>query len=419
MAERLALNGGPPVWSGEWPAWPMADERTVASVVAALRSGRWTVSGGWTGVEPYEQLFARRFAEFCGVRYGVATDHGSSALLIALLAVGVGPGDEVIVPALTWVATASAVLAAGAVPVFADVDSGTGCLDPKAVEAAVTARTRAVMPVHLHCRMADVDELGIIASRHRFALIEDCAQAHGARWSGRQAGTFGAVGAFSMQQNKVLTAGEGGAAVTDDPDLYDRLQQLRADSRRYRSSPPALGHPYLEEAGDVMGTNLCLSELPAALLLDQLERLDAQLDQRAAAAERLDRRLSELSGLAPMMRAPQLERPSVFAYAVRRDPDAFGEAPTAKVCAALEAELGIRVSQPDRPVPDSVLYRPDTVGRFAVRTKGEGAGASFPVALHLADNVLLFPHRALLAGDEAIDAIVAAFEKVLRGDLTL
>lgn len=416
--DRLALHGGMPVWNGGWPSWPVADERTAEAVTAALGSGRWTVSGGWTGVEPYEQVFARRFAEFCGAGYGVATDHGSSALLVALLAVGVGAGDEVIVPALTWVATASAVLAAGAVPVFADVEPGTGCIDPVAVEAAVTARTRAILPVHLHCRMADVDELGGIATRHGVALIEDAAQAHGAVWGGRRAGTFGAVGAFSMQQGKVLTAGEGGAAVTDDPDLYDRLQQLRADSRRYRSIPPALGHPYLEEVGEVMGANFCLSELPAALLLDQLERLEQQLETRAAAADRLDRRLAALPGLAPMERSARLERPSVFAYAVRRDPGAFGGVPTAQVCAAVEAELGIRVSQPDRSVPQSALYHPETVPRFAAVAERAGRGGRFPVAEHLADTVLLLPHRALLAGEEALDAVVAAFEKVLAADLT-
>lgn len=307
---RLAIGGGSPVWREAWPLWPQHDARTSERVIAALGSGRWTVSGGWTGTQPYEQVFARRFAEFVEVPYCVSTDHGSSSLMIALEALGVGAGDEVIVPVLTWVATATAVLNVNAVPVFVDVDPETGCLDPRALSAAVTARTRAVIVVHLHCRMADMDEIGALATQHGLPVIEDCAQAHGARWAGRPAGSLGDVGAFSMQQGKVLTCGEGGAVVTKDAALYDRLQQLRADARRYPAAEPDIGYPYLVEAGEVMGTNHCLAELPAALLLDQLERLPQQLLQRARAAELLDTELAGVAGVRPTAWPARLELPA-------------------------------------------------------------------------------------------------------------
>lgn len=411
---QLALHGGPALWRDGWPSWPQADHVTAERVTSALISGRWTVSGGWTGVEPYEQRFASRFAEFVGVPHCVSTDHGSSSLAIALEALGVGAGDEVIVPVLTWVATATAVLNVNAVPVFADVDPETGCLSPTAAAAAVTSRTKAMIVVHLHSRMADMDAIGRLAADHGIPVVEDCAQAHGARWDGRIAGSLGAVGAFSMQQGKVLTCGEGGAVTTADPVLYDRLQQLRADSRRYPTVPPALGLPYLTEAAEVMGNNHCLPELSAALLLDQLDRLPEQLTRRAAAGDLLDRELGGLPGLRPLARSAQLELPSIFAYGVRRDPGAFAGAPTDRVCAAVAAELGVRVHRADRPLHRNPLYCPETKPRYrwlAERFRPP-PGTRFPDAEHHQENLMLLPHRMLLAERPALEAVVAAFDKV-------
>lgn len=410
----LALNGGTPVWTGRWPAWPQPGRSTVERVTEALRSGRWTVSGAWTGTEPYERRFARRFADFLGVDYCVSTDHGSSSLSIALEAVGVGAGDEVILPVLTWVGTATAVLNVNAVPVFVDVDPETGCVSPTAIADAVTDRTRAVIVVHLHSRMADMDAIGTLAATWGIDVVEDCAQAHGARWGGRAAGSLGRVGAFSMQQGKVLTCGEGGAVTTSDVRLYDRLQQLRADSRRYPAEDPPVGYPYLADAGEVMGSNHCLPELSAALLLDQLDRLPEQLARRAEAAARLDTELARLPGLRPLARPAQLELPSVFAYGVLRDPAMFAGAPTDVVCAAVAAELGVRVHRADRPLHQSPLYCPETKPRYRVQ-QGRlrpPPGTCFPHAERHYDNLLLLPHRILLAGPAALEAVVAAFAKV-------
>ncbi|KKC03290.1 DegT/DnrJ/EryC1/StrS family aminotransferase [Mycobacterium nebraskense] len=404
------------MWSGGWPDWPQYDQATIERVTAALTSGRWTLTGGWTGVEPYERRFARRFAEFLGVRYCVSTDHGSSSLAIALEAIGVGAGDEVVVPVFTWVATAAAVLNVNAVPVFADADPDTGCVSPAAVAEAITDRTKALIVVHLHSRMADMDAIGALAEQHRLAVVEDCAQAHGARWNGRAAGSLGGVGAFSMQQGKVLNCGEGGAVSTSDPLLYDRLQQLRADSRRYPDADPAIGYPYLTEACEVMGTNHCLPEISAALLLDQLERLPAQLEQRARAGELLDDELARVPGLRPLARPAQLELPSVFAYGVRRDPDAFAGAPTDLVCAAVAAELGVRVHRADRPLHQNRLYCPETKPRYRwLRDRlRPPVGTRFPHAEQLYDNLMLLPHRVLLSSPTGLEAVVAAFDKVAK-----
>lgn len=411
---ELALRGGVPVFQGYWPAWPQADEATIGAVTSALLGGRWTVSGGWTGVDTLERRFAQRFADFVGVSYAVTTDHGSTSLLAALEALGVGEGDEVVVPVLTWVATATAVLNTSAVPVFADVDEATGCLTPEAFAAAITGNTRAVIVVHLNCRMADMDGILAVARARGIAVVEDCAQAHGARWRGVQAGALGDVGAFSMQQGKVLTSGEGGTVVTSDAVLHDRLQQLRADGRRYRADAPAPGEPYLVETGMVMGNNFCLSELQAALLLDQLDRLEPQLEKRAAAAAFLDAELARVPGLRPLARSPHLERPSVFRYAVRRDPEAFAGKPTSLICAALRAELGVRVHQTDAPLHRNVLYCPETKPRYR-HLRGRArprADATFPVAERLYDDLILIPHNVLLAERADLACVVDAFAKL-------
>lgn len=411
----LARSGGLPVTTGSWPPWPQSDEASVTAVTEALGSGRWTLTGGWTGTETYERRFARRFADYVGVPWCVTADHGSTALVLALEALGVGAGDEVVVPVLTWVATATAVLEVNALPVFVDVDPATGCMDPVALSEALNERTAAVIPVHLHCRMADMDAISAVCHRAGVPVVEDCAQAHGARWrGGRMAGSLGALGAFSMQQGKVLTCGEGGAVTTTDEGLYDRLVQLRSDSRRYREGELALGHPGLCDVGEIMGANRSLSELPAALLLDQLDRLEGQVAQRAAAADVLDGELRSIDGLAPLGRPAGLDRPSVFEYAVRRDPAAFAGAPTDVLCAALEAELGVRVMRTDRPLHQNVLYCPRTKEKYRPlhHRLAAAEGASFPAAEELYENLVLLPHRVLLAGQEGVARIVEAFSKV-------
>lgn len=410
----LAQYGGKPVTLRSWPSWPQYDDLSVSAVAEALRSGRWSLTGGWNGRETYERRFARSFSEFVGVPWCVTVDHGSTALVLALEALGIGAGDEVVVPALTWVATATAVLEVNALPIIVDVDAATGCMDPDALEAAIGERTAAVIPVHLHCRMADMDRILAICDAAAVPVVEDCAQSHGARWRGRVAGSLGALAAFSMQQNKVLTCGEGGAVTTTDERLYDRLVQLRTDSRRYRPDVPTVGSPALCDAGEVMGTNRVLGELAAALLLDQLARLENQLARRAAAAERLDRELASIEGIKPLARPEALERPSVFEYAVRRSPAAFGGVSAGVLCSALQAELGIRVMQTDSPLHRNPLYCPLTKEKYrALHGRLMAAlPGSFPAAESLYENLVLLPHWALLAGDDGVDCIVEAFAKV-------
>ena len=199
IADDLAICGGRPAVSMAAPAWPVTGELEVAWMEAVVRSGKWS----WIG--PHETAFSQDFAEFIGAKYCLCLSNGTVTLQCALQAVGVEPGDEVIVPGLTWVATAQAALDIGADVVFVDIDPKTLCIDPKAFEKAITPRTKAIIPVHLYGCMCDMDAIMEIARRHNIKVVEDVAHQHGSRWRNRGAGAIGDAGSFSFQQSKVLT----------------------------------------------------------------------------------------------------------------------------------------------------------------------------------------------------------------------
>jgi L-glutamine:2-deoxy-scyllo-inosose/3-amino-2,3-dideoxy-scyllo-inosose aminotransferase len=223
VVPKLALLGGEPAF--EEPLdfasfWPPVDDRTARALQDLYYSRRWTA------FDETEAVFAQRFAEYHGAKHGVFTVNGTVTLQCALAACGVGPGDEVIVTALTWYATAMAVRHVGAVPVFVDIEPDTLCMDPDRIEAAITERTKAVVPVHAYGSMADMDRIMAIAKRHGLRVIEDCAHMHGGIWGGRGIGGIGEVGSFSFQHTKTMSSGEGGICITSDPDIAERIYRL-------------------------------------------------------------------------------------------------------------------------------------------------------------------------------------------------
>ncbi len=416
-SSTLAVNGAVPLRSKPWPRWPQYGPRANAVLQQVLEGGRWAVSGLWTGEPSFDQVFAKQFSDYLGVEYCVPTDHGSSALVIALKALGIGAGDEVIVPGLTWVACPAAVLRVGAVPILVDIEPDTLCLSPEAVDAAITARTAAIMVVHLYSAMAQMDVLTVISRNRGIPIIEDCAQAHGARWRGDAAGTLTEIGTFSMQQTKVLTCGEGGAAVTSDPDLYSRLEQHRNDGRRYSVTRPHLGHMHFEEIGEVAGANYAMSEFQAALLLDGLSRLDDQNRERRINAQYLDSRLGELGGLNPIQPYEQNSERSYYYYVVRYEPSEFAGKSVDSLCKALEAELAFFVHPTYKPLNNHQLYRPHLDIKFAKQYPLESldpAQFDLPEAVRQHERAILFHHSALLGTQEDMDDIVAALKKVKR-----
>lgn len=408
----LAVNGGSPIRTQQWPLWPASGPGALDALNEVLHSGRWAISGPYQGKQSFERRFAAAFADFHGIGHCVPTSSGTASLMVALEACGVGAGHEVIIPGLTWVANASTVAGVNAVPVPVDVDPHTLCLDPAAVERAITPRTAAIVVVHLYSAVADLDALTAIADRHGIPLIEDCAQAHGARYRGRRVGTFGAFGTFSMQHSKVLTSGEGGAVITGDPALSRRAEHLRADGRTYTPDEPAVGEMELAQTAELMGSNRCISEFQAAILLTQLELLDEQNERRRANAALLDEGLGAL-GITPQVSSAGTTERTYYEWAGRIADDEIGRLGVERIAPAVAAELagaGIYASYP--PMNHNRLYRPATRTRFNGVPGLDLTGYALPVAEDAGQRVVTIHHSALLGDESDMKDIVRAFEKV-------
>lgn len=411
---KLALLGGQPVREVPWPKWPRADENTKAAILDVLSSRRWTVSGPYEGRPSREQDFGDAFARHVGVRYCTPTTSGTSALTLALLAVGAGPGCEVIVPGLTWVACASSVVCVGAEPYLADIDEHNLAISPEAIEAAISERTRAVMVVHPYCRVAEVERIRMICDRHGLALIEDCSQAHGAMIGDGRIGSFGEVSCFSMQQSKVLTAGEGGAALTDDPTLWRRMEQLRCDGRMF-SQAPSVGRLELREVGEVLGQNACMTEFQAAILIDRLRHLDTENDVRRATAQALYTRLCSLPGVSSLPQAYGCKY-TYYNLVLKIDAQVFSASSADIVAACLSRELNAQISPVYNPMNRHRLYNPVRSSRVVdpvVLARVNPDRFNLPVAEFVRQTHITIPHPLLLDGERAADDIFTALEKLM------
>ena len=314
---ELAIFGGPKTRSEPYPQWPVWDQRDIDAVTEVVKSGQW---GGYPYPGPKTAELARKFAEMQGGDYAVVMMNGTITMEVALRAAGIGWGDEVIVPAYTFQATASAPMAAGAIPVIVDVDPNNYCLDPKAAEQAITHKTKAIIPVHLGSNMADMDAIMELAEKYHLVVIEDCAHAHGARWNGRGAGTIGHFGSFSLQSSKTLTSGEGGILLCRAPELAAKAASIIDCGR-----PHALGggrEDYTQEFQ--VGGNYRVSELAAALALVGLERFPAQAKEREAMADYMDESLSEIPGIRLLKRDSRHTTRSFYQYIFAIDPQTFG-----------------------------------------------------------------------------------------------
>lgn len=418
MEITLAILGGDPVRTRRWPAWPQSTPDTLALLEQVVESGRWAISAPYNGVRSFERQFSDAFAHFHQSGYCIPTASGTASLMVALEACGVGAGDEVVIPGVTWVANASAVAAINARPVLADIDPQTMCMDPHSAATCIGPRTKAIVVVHLYSAVADLDALAALTERHGITLIEDCAQAHGARYRGRPVGTVGALGTFSMQATKVLTCGEGGAVITDDAVLARRVEHLRADGRTYAGQDPPIGALELVETAEIMGHNLCLSEFQAAVLVAQLPLLDKQNETRARNAAALDNLLTGL-GLTPQTTSPETTGRTYYHYAVQLPQDFAAEVDLDAVATALSAELGLAVSRPYCPLNANRLYRPASRRRFA-GLEGAAAGLTavapneLPVSDLVTARTLTFHHAALLGNEGDMADIATAFAKVLE-----
>jgi len=333
IADKLTICGGEPIRTAPFPAWPVFGAEDEKALTDVLHSGKWFLGDRVAELE-------RAFTAYHEARYGVAVSNGTTALQVALTAIGIQPGDEVIVPPYTFIATASAVTETGGVPVFADVDAETYLIDPEAVEAAITERTRGLIAVHIGGQPADLDRLVEVAQRHSIRLIEDSAQAHNAAWKGRKVGAIGDLGTFSFQASKNLNSGEGGFITSDDRELSERAWSIHNCGRSREGA--WYEHP-------LIGGNYRMSEFHAALLLSQMRHLDEQTARRTRNAELLTSLLSEIDGIAPLKVDSRVTTHAYHLYIFRYDGASFGGASRDRFIEALGAE-GIPCSSGYRPL---------------------------------------------------------------------
>ncbi|HOK45689.1 MAG TPA: DegT/DnrJ/EryC1/StrS family aminotransferase, partial [Bryobacteraceae bacterium] len=306
----LAILGGEPVRCRPFTLWPQFTESDARRLQSVLESRNW---GGYPFPNTLADEFARKFASRHGAKYGCCVANGTIALVAALQASGVGFGDEVIVPAYTWEGTAAAVLFAGAVPVFADIDPDTYCLDVNAVREAITPRTKAVIAVHLAMRFTEMDPLIDLAAERDLIVIEDCAHAHGGEYKGRGAGSMGDLGCFSFQSSKLMTSGEGGIVTTSRLDYFELLQSLTNCGRASATD---------QFRRRIVGCNYRITEFQAALLLGQLEQLDYWAERRSRNAALLTQALCGIEGVRPLPPQPSLTRDTIYNYVFQyRPPD--------------------------------------------------------------------------------------------------
>ncbi len=323
---RPALLGGTPVRTQPFPAWPVIDAREEQALDGVLRSGRWGRLSG----EQVER-FERDYAALTGARHCLATANGTSALLTSLSALGVGPGDEVIVPPYTFVATINVVLARHALPVFVDTDLETFQIDARRLPAAVTDRTRVIMPVHLGGAAADIDAVLAAAAPRAIPVVEDACQSHLAEWKGRKVGTYGTAGCFSFQASKNLNCGEGGAILSNDARFIESCYAFHNNSRSRTTTGADFSY-------GGAGLNLRLTEFQAALLSAQMTRLEAQARTRDENGAYLTRLLEAIPGIAPARTYPGCTRNAYHLYMFRYDAEAFAGLPRATFLKALRAE---------------------------------------------------------------------------------
>ncbi len=399
---ELAILGGAPIRSEPYPNWPVFDERDIHAISTVIRSGRW---GGYPYPGPQTAEFARRFAEMQGGGYAVPMANGTVTMEVALRAMNIGWGDEVLVPAYTFQATAAAVMSAGAIPVIVDVDFDTYCIDPKAAEAAITPHTKGMIPVHLGAEMANMDAIMDLAERNNLVVIEDCAHAHGARWHGKGAGTIGHFGSFSLQSSKTLTTGEGGVLLCRTPDLAAKAASLID-----------CGRPH-DEAGTLftMGANYRMTELQAALGIIGLDRFPEQAKQRASMAAYMDEALSEIPGVRVLKRDARHTTRSFYQYIFAIDPKIF-KAKHDVICYALEKE-GIPCDVGYEAMHRYDLFQPK-LSHLPVPSAFpeyfEFSKMSFPIAERACEEEAIWLDEFIFrAGQKGVDDVILALKKII------
>jgi dTDP-4-amino-4,6-dideoxygalactose transaminase len=398
---HLALLGGKKTKTKPFPSWPYFDDAEREALNEVLESRVWWRTPGTKTLE-----FEQTFAKFHGARHGIAVTNGTAALEVAIAALGIRAGDEVIVPDFTFVATASAVLFANALPVLVDVLPDTYCIDAKLAESAISPRTKAIIAVHMGGHPADLDGLTDLAKRKGIALIKNSSHAHASEWRGKRIGTFGTAGTFSFQSSKLMTAGEGGLVITND-DTFERNARSVHDCGRM---PGEWFYSHF-----IYGSNYRLSEWQGAVLMAQLGRLDEQTRRRHQNARILDRELSKIPGIKPQKLDERCTRNGQYAYIFHVDNNYFAGISTGRFIEAMNAE-GIPNQASYPPLHELHMFRNGEYRKClsdaAAKQEHRFLEESFPNTQRAAWETVWIPQPALLGDDEDMEEIVSAIRKI-------
>jgi dTDP-4-amino-4,6-dideoxygalactose transaminase len=404
---KLAITGGEPLRKTSFTAWPIAGKEEAEALQDVLTSTKW---GGQPFPGKHAAAFAKKFAEVHTVRYAQCVNTGTVAIQAALRAIGIQPGDEVIAPAYTWEGTVGPVLLLNAVPVFVDVDPDTYCLDAKLIEKAVTPKTKAILPVHLGMRFADMDEILRIAAKHKLKVIEDCAHAHGGMWKGKGAGSMGDLGAFSFQSSKLITSGEGGAVISNNLEYMERVQSYINAGRA------SLTDKYHHR---IVGFNYRLGEFQAAVLGPQLDRLPEQAAVREMNMKHFESRLYGTAGIALLKADPRITRLAPYGYVIKYFAEKAKDIPRAAFVAALQLEGVPCDGLFYEPVYKSSLF-PVLSSDFPALSWGREKALDLRTMYSCPESeraayheAVWFPHQHFLGSTGDVDAIADAIHKVL------
>lgn len=401
---KLAINGGQKaIGRSLGKSWPIFGKEEEEALLNVLRSGQWFRRGA-SPDSPVTQ-FEEAFAAYQNAKYCVAVNSGTQALEVALLAAGVQPGDEVIVSAVSFIASASAICQVGAVPVFVDIDPETFDIDPAAAEAAITPKTTAIMAVHNGGLPCDMDQLRDLCQRKKLRLVEDCAHAHGSRWNGVGVGAIGDAGGFSFQIGKTLAAGEGGAVLTNDEEVAG-LAYAWHNMGRYE------GRPY---GGPMMASNRRMTEWQGAILNAQLARLDEQTKTREANASYLGQGLSDIPGVDPLVRHPKVTAWGFYYLNLRFNSEEFGGVSRDRFMEALRAEgLSVMLGHAQPMYTLGVFKRhPDCLPRGHAARDYDYSNVHCEQADYAYANVCwTLTHRLFLGPREDMDLILEAVRKI-------
>lgn len=398
---KLAINGGSPVKTKPFPRWPVWDQAEVNNLKDVVESGKW---GAMQGNKV--KTFTEKFTSYHQAKHGACVNSGTIALSIALKSTGIGAGDEVILPAYTFVASATAILDVGAIPVFVDIDPETYNIDPDKIEPAITERTAGIMPVHFGGRPADMDRILSIAKKHNLKVIEDAAQAWGSEWNNQKVGAIGDAGGLSFQSSKNITSAEGGIILTND-------DETASFCRSFANCGRVEGGVWYEHY--YLGGNYRMTEFQAAVLLAQFDRYPALKQKREQNAQYLLEQLSKIEGVAVLSLDPKITSNSWHLFIMRYKKEFFNNIPKSKFIEALQKEGLILSAGYSIPLYTQPLFKNQAFGSRGNKVE---VGVDYN-AYHLPEaekacyeEAIWFPQFVLLGDEDDMSEIVDAVIKV-------